>query len=457
MRFLSSMNKFSNKHLFYSFIVIFIFVIAAGVGAGLRIFDKDEPKLFNARVISRLYFQVVASIHATSQNLEEFKKSPSSEALESAFLRADAILGHTMAYRSEIYSLAEYDTESFLKYLSEVDRSFNTARQKIEALLFKVESNVGYSYVASDLNKIDEVLIILERLNNLTLKLESESWLLSANVFGDAAGSFEFNRIVFLTSLIGLFICLTGFLIMLILKSRSDEELKEKNVELLNNYRLANLGEFAANVAHEINNPLTVLLWSVKRIEKVNNSDGEMKNLAMIRGQAERIDQIIKGIKLLSQNSNHLNNSPIDIEELFEHLREIIIHKCVANNIVLNIEGSCSGSKVWGKEVQLLQVFTNFIVNSIDAMEGMNNKKISIKYKTNLEDQLLIHIIDTGRGIDLKDQKKLFAYMYTSKPGTGMGIGLALSSQIIESLNGHIKYLNNEENTTFEIMLPLYR
>ncbi len=457
MRFLSSMSKFSNKHLFYSFIVIFIFVIAAGVGAGLRIFDKDEPRLFNARVISRLYFQVVASIHATSQNLEKFKKSPSSETLESAFLRVDAILGHTMAYKSEIYSLAEYDTGSFLKYLSEVDRSFNTAREKIEALLLKVESKEQYYYAPSDLTKIDEVLLVLNRLNNLTLKLESESWLLSANVFGDAAASFEFNRIVFLSSIIGLFVCLIGFLFMLILKSRSDEELKEKNVELLNNYRLANLGEFAANVAHEINNPLTVLLWSAKRIEKSNTKDEEMKSLAMIKGQAERIDQIIKGIKLLSQNSNHLDNSSIDIEELFEHLQEIIIHKCVANNIVLNIEGSCPESKLWGKEVQLLQVFTNFIVNSIDAMEGMTKKKITIKYKTNSEGQLLIHIIDSGKGINLKDQKKLFAYMYTSKPGTGMGIGLALSSQIIESLDGHIKYLNKEKNTTFEIMLPLYR
>ncbi|MGI5024942.1 sensor histidine kinase [Halobacteriovorax sp. GFR8] len=457
MRSNLSMSKLSNKHLFYSFLIILVLMLSAGFGAGLRIFDKEEHRLFNSRVVARLYFHVAYAIHDTHKKLIKFKETPTIDNLEDAYLRIDASFGQISALKSEAFILDEFETKSFQDYLKVANKILTSARNIIEGVLTRAESIEGYEFQESDFKEITKSIVILERLSDLNLELESEFWQISAYVYGDITSSFDFKRAVYVASLSGLTICLIGFLVILVLKIRSDERLEEKNVELVNNYRLANLGEFAANVAHEINNPLTVLLWSVKRLEKNTVDEEEKKRFNMIKNQAQRIDQIIKGIKLLSKNSNHLNNSPIDVDRLFDQLQELVIHKCSANNIALNIEGDCDGCQIWGKEVQILQVLTNFVSNSVDAIEEMEKGRITIRYESNSDNQLIIHIIDTGKGIELKDQKKLFAYMYTTKPEAGMGIGLALSTQIIESMNGHIKYLNEEKNTTFEIMLPLYR
>lgn len=456
MKFNSYINKLSNRHLFYSFLIILFLILISGFAAGLRMFDKDEFRLFNSRVVARLYFHVGYAIHDTHKKLITFKSEPNLENLENAYLRLDASFGQISALKSEAFILDEIESDSFKTYLKQVNETLQIASKYIEDVLLRAEATENYKFLKSDFDKVDKAISTLVKLSDMNLEHESEYWKLSAYVFADITKSFDFKRAVFTSSLAGLTICLVGFLCLLVLKSRSDRILEEQKVELLNNYRLANLGEFSANVAHEINNPLTVLLWSVKRLESSIDNERDKRRFGMIKSQAQRIDQIIKGIKLLSKNSNHLNNSEINVNSFFDSLKELVIHKCSANNIKLTISGNCHGLSIWGKEVQILQVLTNFVSNSVDAIEGMDKGFININYFANKKSQLIIHIVDSGKGIKLEDQKKLFAYMYTTKPEAGMGIGLALSAQIIESMSGHIKYLNEEKNTTFEIMLPLY-
>jgi signal transduction histidine kinase len=237
------------------------------------------------------------------------------------------------------------------------------------------------------------------------------------------------------------------------------KQIERQKLNLLSSSRYTELGEIAAGIAHEINNPLTVLKVKAKKIRRKAEVNSELEDIIVdadkILLMTERINKIIKSMKNLSKNP--LENDSTRKEE-FEKVLENVVTLCEAkvkySNILLKIEKENFSI---GKALipsQLGHVFLNLINNACDAIS--ENKEKWIKVNANIEGNFLIFsITDSGNGIQKSEREKIFNPFYTDKEvGQGTGLGLSISRNIIESLGGSFYLDINHPHTCFKIIIP---
>jgi len=244
---------------------------------------------------------------------------------------------------------------------------------------------------------------------------------------------------------------------------RLEKEKQDMEMKMLASSKLATLGEMAAGVAHEINQPLTYISGTIQGIREdfeINDVDREntMKTLEKSRRQVERINQIIQHLCIFGRAS--------DVE-----MRDVIIGKVLDNTLLLlgekmrllNIDFICKEDDVMplvkGNESQLEQVFINLIQNSIYAIKekGYKNRKIMVAIKKMKEKNgIQIDYFDNGKGIAPEHLEKIFNPFFTTKPvGKGTGLGLSILHSIIQSHGGEITCKSKVgKGTTFSITLP---
>lgn len=239
------------------------------------------------------------------------------------------------------------------------------------------------------------------------------------------------------------------------------KQIERQKLNLLSSSRYTELGEIAAGIAHEINNPLTVLKVKAKKIKrKAESSDSVDANDISIDADkillmTERINKIIKSMKNLSKNP--LEDETVRREE-FETVLDNVVTLCEAkvkySNIILNIEKT---DFTIGKALipsQLGHVFLNLINNACDAISEKSERWIKIN--ANIEGNYLIFsVTDSGKGIHKNQREKIFNPFYTDKEvGQGTGLGLSISRNIIESLGGSFYLDINHPHTCFKIVIP---
>ena len=229
---------------------------------------------------------------------------------------------------------------------------------------------------------------------------------------------------------------------------------------LAENEKIFNLGLVAANIAHEINNPLTVIhQLSSLRLQKMStgsyNLDTAKSDLEKIFRNAERISKIIRGLKSFSRNDSNdplvrssLVNIVSDIEQFCEHRLQ--------SQKVEFLKEFYTKADILCHPTQISQVVLNLINNSIDAIEKNDEKWIRLAVTTNDETQKVrVEITDSGSGIPEDVVTNLMRPFYSTKPsGHGTGLGLSVSKKIIESHGGRFFYNPDNRNTQFVIELP---
>ena len=233
----------------------------------------------------------------------------------------------------------------------------------------------------------------------------------------------------------------------------------DQQAKLVDASRLAALGEMAAGVAHEINNPLSIIVSSVHSIErriKDNNLEVEhlQSNLNKMTSSSQRIVNIVKSLKIYSrdgkkdelkkENLSHvINDSLFYCKEKFSH-----------SGIALNIE-SIPNVNIHCKISQISQVIINLLNNSYDSFDDKTTHpevRVSFKLERN---KVIVYIIDNGRGIPNEIREKIMNPFFTTKPaGKGTGLGLSLSKEIIEQHGGELKLHDSEGQTIFSFSLP---
>jgi len=216
---------------------------------------------------------------------------------------------------------------------------------------------------------------------------------------------------------------------------------------------MADVGRLATGVAHEINNPLTVITGEVARAEKKNKENAELlTSLSKIKNQIKRITKIINGLRLFSRDTQGHAIQLVDIVKIINNSIEFCSEKIngAGVNVIFNPERD---KHVECNEVQIEQVLVNLINNSCDAISNKENKWIRIEIIPNKDS---VHIIfsDSGEGIPLEVQEKIWEPFFSTKEiGKGTGLGLGISRQIIGNHHGKIYIDNNKSNTTFVIEL----
>ena len=236
-------------------------------------------------------------------------------------------------------------------------------------------------------------------------------------------------------------------------------EVQQVQLIKLHASKMSTLGEMAAGIAHELNNPLAIIdgmAWMTKSqiAEGISNNEVVVENLDKITRMTERSSKIIKGLVSFSRDADSDEMEKIDLNVVIQDTLDLCKNRIHKRNISLECE-IIGTFYSWGKAVQISQVILNLINNASDAIEGTSNPWIKIQIKKN--DQMWdISVIDSGQGIpQAVVDKMMFPFFTTKAPGKGTGLGLSISKTILQNHNGRFEYHLNNQNTCFTLSLAI--
>ncbi len=242
---------------------------------------------------------------------------------------------------------------------------------------------------------------------------------------------------------------------------------KQTEEEMIKSEKLVSLGQLAASVAHEVNNPLAGIMVYVKLLLKkykegnIQTENTEMQLLKMEK-ELDRTTRIIRNLLDFARQSEP-NIRPVDINKVLEAALLLVGHQIDLENIKLEKKSDAHLPLVLADFDKIQQVLINIIMNAIQAMPDGGNLTIatsvekSVNIGDSIKDTIRIDISDTGFGIAKENMRKLFTPFFTTKEkGKGVGLGLPVVHGIIEQHNGKIK-VESEPNvgTTFSIFLEV--
>ncbi|HXH29396.1 MAG TPA: ATP-binding protein [Bacteriovoracaceae bacterium] len=218
--------------------------------------------------------------------------------------------------------------------------------------------------------------------------------------------------------------------------------------------KLASLGEMAAGIAHEVNNPLTIIQGSASIIQKL--VDEEPMNVVAIKELTEkmisttnRISKTIKSLKALSRNADSDPFETLCLRDMLGQCVDICQPRFRQYNITLTVEPIQEKIRVFGREVQLCQVLVNLFNNSLDAVQNLEERWVRVGLRES-PDWVELLVSDSGKGIAPEILDKIMDPFFTTKGvNQGTGLGLSISRAIMRDHGGDLFYLPEEKFTTF--------
>ena len=233
------------------------------------------------------------------------------------------------------------------------------------------------------------------------------------------------------------------------------DELGRTQAQLVHSEKLASLGVLAGGVAHEINNPLMVILGRTE-LMLMDESLGEdpRKNLETICHETERIGKIVQNLLTFSRKSRQERIESVDVSDVLERTLTLSEHQLTVGNVKVHKEIDPDIQPIAANAGQLQQVFMNLIINAHHAMP--DGGELTIRTASVPDDKVVIEISDTGCGISPEDINRIFDPFFTTKEeGKGTGLGLAVSRNIIDNHGGDIGVHSTiGAGTTFRVVLP---
>jgi signal transduction histidine kinase/Fe-S-cluster-containing hydrogenase component 2 len=237
--------------------------------------------------------------------------------------------------------------------------------------------------------------------------------------------------------------------------AHSNKELGEARDALVQSEKLASMGQLAAGIAHELNNPLGVVLMYAHILLDEADRIGEMgDDVKMIAEQADRCKKIVGGL-LHFARQNRVDLEPVDIREVIDRSLSTVPFP---EGVRLDLEHHLDDPVINLDRDQMIQVITNLAGNAVEAMQGEGT--LTIRTETT-SGQLKLRIQDTGCGISEENLGKIFEPFFTTKDiGKGTGLGLAVIYGIVKMHRGDIQVASNDDpaqgptGTTFTVSLP---
>src|ERR1017187_7214831 len=241
------------------------------------------------------------------------------------------------------------------------------------------------------------------------------------------------------------------------------QQLKAAQKKLLQNDRLASLGQLSASVAHEINIPIAGVLNLSMLLQRMLKDDGIpagrieefRKYLTQVTNETARVGRIVSDLLAFSRRSKP-QRAPGDVNEIVKMTLSLIQHKMKLSNVEVETHLEEDLPLVPCDQSQMQQVALNLLMNAAEATQGKTQRRV--KVSTNSGDGMVrLVVTDNGEGIPPENLAKIFHPFFTTKPeGKGVGLGLAVTYGIIEAHGGDVEVVSKVgEGTTFTISLPL--
>ena len=240
--------------------------------------------------------------------------------------------------------------------------------------------------------------------------------------------------------------------VIVIVVNVTDRELMKQ--ELLKSQKIAAIGQVSASLAHELNNPISMMLNHVELLQSKKLTEEEEETyLDRVHSGIVRINKIIDNLLQFSRNEI-LETKNTDVNEVISQVFEIFHPICQKNGIACEIHNNAASSIVRGNATLLKQLFLNLIKN---AMESIQHDHGSLKATLrNEENSLKVEIIDNGKGFHPSVVRKIFDPFFSSKAYPNIGLGLPLCKEIVEKHRGTIDVVSSEDDgTKITVTLPL--
>ena len=224
--------------------------------------------------------------------------------------------------------------------------------------------------------------------------------------------------------------------------------------ELARAERLVGIGLLASGVAHEINNPLAIIRGNAELLQMAAGRQGEQHDEqdTIIR-QVGRIERIVRNLLTFSRSGTK-QLSTINLVNLLDSILDQVGHQIPLDDYSIIRDFLGREIAIEGDEDQLRQVFTNLIVNGLQAMEGRGLLTVDAALDENGQ-QVNVKVVDTGPGINPEYREKLFTPFFSTKSG-GTGLGLAISYGIVKDHGGEIRVSGKQdEGAVFVVSLPV--
>ena len=243
-------------------------------------------------------------------------------------------------------------------------------------------------------------------------------------------------------------------------RKEKERQLNLTKQQLAQSAKIALLGELAAGIAHEINNTLTPAVGnlSILLLDRSNFSEKVVERLELIEESMMRASSMLQQILDFSRRKPE-KRQPEDIINILERSLSLLKYKFTKNQIRLEKNLQSELSKILADDTQIEQVFTNLILNAIDAMEPGGTLRITANNRAGKseDDQPYVEMVfeDTGRGIPTEVMEHVFEPFYTTK-GQGTGLGLFISYRIIVEKHGGMIDVTSTpgQGTRFRVCLP---
>ncbi|MGE3260729.1 MAG: PAS domain S-box protein [Bacteriovoracia bacterium] len=237
-------------------------------------------------------------------------------------------------------------------------------------------------------------------------------------------------------------------------------EQRESQARITQSSKLASLGEMAGGLAHEINNPLTIIKTKAEQItlklerEKSIDPAWLMEKIKVVDQTVDRIAKIIKGLKSFARDSRFDPMDSCDLRAVIEDTLSLCSARFMSHNIDLSVKVPKTALQLECRSVQLAQVFLNLLNNAFDAVQESSRPWVRIEAR---EDKVSfeISITDSGPGVEKSLRSKIMHPFFTTKEiGKGTGLGLSISRGIVEAHGGKLFLDEDSPHTRFVVSLP---
>jgi len=236
--------------------------------------------------------------------------------------------------------------------------------------------------------------------------------------------------------------------------------LREAQMALAHANRVTTMGELAASIAHEVNQPLAGVVANAAAC--LRWLDRETPDLAAARRSVEwiiddgnRASEVIRRVRALA-NKAEIEKVPLDVNDLVSEVISLVQRELISHRVTLRTEFAPALPMILGDRVQLQQVVINLVMNGIEAMQSTTDRPRELVIRSGQDDAhgVLASVTDCGVGISAEDADRLFSPFFTTK-SSGMGMGLSICRSIIEAHGGRLWATTNVPyGAMFQFTLP---